>query len=149
MNLLATAEWEAGAARHRARAERHTLAARRRRDHGEPHPVKDFLFQYYPYPLALLDRWQPGIGVALEWPETVDSPALPPDFQERYYLHADHSIFADPGRLSEKERDRLKWIAELLAATRNRMPNFACHGLHEWAMVYGGKEVRHEKTAPL
>ena len=48
-----------------------------------------------------------------------------------------------------KERERLRWIGELLAATRNRAPNFACHGLHEWAMVYGGKIVRHEKTLAL
>src|SRR5688572_28805668 len=129
--LLATAVWEDRAARHRARAERHTLAARQRRDRGQPHPVEDFLFQYYPYPLSLLDRWQPGIGVALEWTETAESPALPPDFSERQYSRADGSIFADPGRLSDKERDRLKWIAGLLAATRDRAPNFACHGLHE------------------
>jgi hypothetical protein len=51
--------------------------------------------------------------------------------------------------LSEKERERLRWISELLEATRDRLPNFACHGLHEWAMVYRGKEVRHEKTTPL
>jgi hypothetical protein len=149
LTLLATADWEARAARHRARSERHTLAARRRRDHGQPHPVEDFLFQYYPYPLSLLERWQPGVGVALEWTATVESPALPPNFSERLYSRADGSIFADPGRLSGKELDRLKWIAELLAATRDRVPNFACHGLHEWAMVYQGKEVRHEKTTPL
>lgn len=149
MTLLATADWEARAARHRTRAERHTLAARRRRDHGEPHPVEDFLFQYYPYPLALLDRWQPGCGVALEWAGTTESPAPPPPFSERHYSLADGFLFADPGRLNDKERERLRWISELLVATRDRAPNFACHGLHEWAMVYRGKEVRHEKTTPL
>ena len=70
-------------------------------------------------------------------------------FSERHYSVADGFLFADPGRLSAKERERLKWISELLAATRDRAPNFACHGLHEWAMVYRGKEVRHEKTTPL
>lgn len=149
MTLLATADWEARAARHRARAERHTLAARRRRDHGQRHPVEDFLFQYYPYPLSLLDRWQPGIGVALEWMATAESPALPPDFPERHYSLANGFFFTDPKRLNGKERERLQWIAGLLAATRDRAPNFACHGLHEWAMVYRGKEVRHEKTTPL
>lgn len=133
---------------HRARAERHTLPARKRRDHGLPHPVEDFLFQYYPYPLALLENWQPGIGVALEVSDGNDSPALAA-FPDRYYSREDGKISADPGRLSAKERERLKWIAELLAATADRAPNFACHGLHEWAMVYRGKEVRHEKTTPL
>jgi hypothetical protein len=51
--------------------------------------------------------------------------------------------------LSGKEKQRLAWIAELLESTRGRAPNFACHGLHEWAMVYRGKEVRHEKTLVL
>jgi hypothetical protein len=62
---------------------------------------------------------------------------------------ADGWISADPSRLKAKERERLKWISELLESTRDRPPNFACHGLHEWAMVYQGKDVRHEKTSPL
>jgi hypothetical protein len=144
MTILSDGEWKQRAAGHRARAERHTLAARKRKDHGEPHPVEDFLFQYYPYPFALLEFWQPGCGVMLEWSE----PATPP-FSERHYSVADGFLIADPGRLPAKERERLKWIRELLSATRDRMPNFACHGLHEWAMVYQGKEVRHEKTTPL
>jgi hypothetical protein len=85
----------------------------------------------------------------LEWSATVESPAPPPPFSERCYAVADGVIFADPGRLTGKERERLKWIHDLLAATRDRAPHFACHGLHEWAMVYRGKEVRHEKTTPL
>jgi hypothetical protein len=144
MTTLSTAGWKERALAHRSRAERHTLAARRRRDHGKPHPVEDFLFQYYPYPFALLEFWHPGCGVGLEW----DAPASSP-FPEKHYSAADGFLFADPGRLSVKERQRLKWISELLSATRDRAPNFACHGLHEWAMVYRGKEVRHEKTTPL
>lgn len=145
MTILPAVEWKRRAAAHRTRAERHTLATRKRRDHGLAHPVEDFLFQYYPYPFALLENWQPGIGVALEWAE---SPA-PLVFPDRCYSISDGVLFADPGLLAEKERERLRWIAGLLTATRDRAPNFACHGLHEWAMVYQGKEVRHEKTTPL
>jgi hypothetical protein len=143
-NRLSDREWKERAAAHRARAERYTLAARRRRDHGEPHPVEDFLFQYYPYPFALLEFWHPGYGVDLDW----NAPTCVP-FPEKHYSMKDGFLFADPGRLSMKERERLKWTSELLTATRDRTPNFACHGLHEWAMVYRGKEVRHEKTTPL
>ena len=143
--LLSASDWQEKAAAHRTRAERHTLSARKRKDRGVPHPVEDFLFEYYPYPFALLENWHPGIGVALEW----DSPAPAAPFLERYYSVADGGIFADPRLLPEKERDRLRWIRSLLVATRDRAPNFACHGLHEWAMVYRGKEVRHEKTTPL
>ena len=41
------------------------------------------------------------------------------------------------------------WTIDLLEKTAQRAPNFACHGLHEWAMVYQGAEVRHEKTLRL
>jgi hypothetical protein len=148
MSPLSESAWMDRAAAHRSRAERHTLAARRRRDRGEAHPVEDFLFQYYPYPFVLLELWQPGGGVALEWRGTGGSP-LPPPFAARCYSLADGFLFADPEKLATKERERLGWIRGLLVATRERAPNFACHGLHEWAMVYRGKEVRHEKTTPL
>jgi len=147
MMTLSTAEWRARVAAHRARAERYTLPARKRRDSGVPHPVEDFLFQYYPYPFALLEKWHPGIGVALEFDGI--SPALPKPFSERDYSAADGVLFADTDLLPGKERKRLRWIRGLLVATRDRAPNFACHGLHEWAMVYRGAAVRHEKTTPL
>ncbi len=146
---LSASHWQELAAAHLARAQRHTVAARRRRDFGETHPVEDFLFQYYPYAFSLLEIWQPGCGVALEWAEVANPPALPQPLAGRYYSQQDGCWFADPARLSAKERERLRWIATLLEATRDRPPNFACHGLHEWAMVYRGKEVRHEKTTPL
>ena len=142
---LSTPEWRTRAAAHLARAERHTLPARKRRDSRESHPVEDFLFEYYPYALALLEKWHPGIGVGLEW----DSPALPAPFTERCYSVARGSLFADLEKIPKKERERLRWIRSLLTATQDRAPNFACHGLHEWAMVYRGRDVRHEKTTPL
>jgi hypothetical protein len=142
--FLPESEWRERAAAHRVRAERHTVAAKRRRDYGEPHPVEDFLFQYYPYPFALLEIWHPGCKVGLEWRER----EIPPYSQKHYSLEAG-VLFADPRRLTMNGRQRLQWTSELLAATQQRPPNFACHGLHEWAMVYQGKEVRHEKTAPL
>ena len=145
---LSKTAWKELAAAHLARAERHTLSARKRRDYGVPHPVEDFLFQYYPYPFVLLENWQPGMGVALEWGGAEDFPGAPL-FSGRYHSVAEGWLFADAGRLTGKERERLKWICELLIATRDRVPNFACHGLHEWAMVYRGKEIRHEGTAPL
>jgi hypothetical protein len=149
MIFIPTREQVERAAIHRTRAERHTLAARKRRDGGVQHPVEDFLLQYYPYPLTLLESWQPGYGVAMEWRATAESPTPAAPFSGRYYSVAEGFLFADPARLTGKERERLAWIRELLTATRDRVPNFACHGLHEWAMVYRGKEVRHEKTTPL
>jgi len=146
---LAALDWQAKAAAHFARATGYTISARDRKDRGLPHPIEDFLFQYYPFAFSLLENWQPGFGTGLEWEEPVDSPSHFPQFASRFYTVENGVLFADAKRLSEKEGDRLVWIHRLLVATQDRPPNFACHGLHEWAMVYRGKEVRHEKTTPL
>jgi hypothetical protein len=136
--------WRERSARHLARVRRFTGPARERKDRREPHPIADFLFQYYPFPLSLLEQWHPGFGVAVE---CIGEPR--PPFADRWHAMRDGMVFADPAQLPDKERQRLKWTVELLESTRDRAPNFACHGLHEWAMVYGGKEVRHEKTLRL
>jgi hypothetical protein len=142
-------DWQALAAAHRARAGRHTLPARKRRDRGESHPIEDFLLLYYPYPLALLENWHPGLGISLMGEHPESPPALSAPFTTRHYSVMDGAIQADPTLLTEKECKRLEWICGLLASTRDRAPNFGCHGLHEWAMVYRGQEIRHEKTTPL
>lgn len=142
--LLSAAEWQARAESHRQRAERWTLPARDRRSRGVPHPIDDFLFTYYSYSFAKLEVWHPPQDVALEEVEE-----LPEAFSRSPYRVEDGRVIRDISELAEKERQRLRWTRELLVATRDRAPNFACHGLHEWAMVYRGKEVRHEKTTPL
>ena len=144
--VLSAAAWLDRSNEYRKRAELHTLSARARRDRGLPHPIADFLFEYYPFSFSFLEQWQPGIGVAMEW--EISEPRNPP-FKDRWYASDGNLLFADASRLAEKERQRLLWIGELLVATQSRPANFACHGLHEWAMVYGGKEVRHERTLKL
>ena len=144
IEVLSEAVWRRRAAAHRARAEQHTVPAKARRDRGLPHPIADFLFEYYPFPFAFLEKWHPGIGVALEC-----EGKTPAHFEGRWYSRANGLLSADPARLPDKQRQRLGYIAELLECTRDRAPNFACHGLHEWAMVYRGKQVRHERTLGL
>ena len=143
--LLAAADWQERARVHRERAERHTVPARHRRERGLPHPIADFLFEYYPFSCSLLERWQPGAGIGLEW----DAAELPSGFSPRWYAVGDGWLAVDPQRLAAAERQRLAWIAELLQATLERPPNFGCHGLHEWAMVFQGASVRHERTLAL
>lgn len=142
---LSWPEWRAREAAHRARARAHTLPAKQRRDRGQAHPIVDFLFEYYPYSFAFLEHWKPGIGFELEWRGDV----LKPPYADRWHVLDQGVMRADPRKLTEKERARLSWIAGLLEATADRAPNFACHGLHEWAMVYRGGEVRHERTLKL
>ncbi len=119
-----------------------TVPMRERRSRGEKHPVDDFLNTYYSFPLGRLERWHPGVGVVLEDDEEHE-------FKEQFYRRESGVVFADPGKLSDKGRTRITWILRLLELTQARRPNLACHGLHEWAMVYSGADVRHRESAPL
>ena len=143
---LSATEWQERAARHRARACRWTVPALKRRASRQAHPVEDFLFTYYPFSFAKLEEWHPEAGTALE-----RTAALPACWQKSPYRFSNsgHTVHADPFLLEHKELARLRWIRELLAATLDRVPNFACHGLHEWAMVYRGTDVRHALTTKL
>ena len=142
--MLGTREWSSRAASHRARAERWTVPARDRRAANKPHPVEDFLFTYYRFSYAKIEEWHPVAGTALQ---TIDP--LPAHLAKEPYRIKEEALIADPALLSDKERARLRWIRELLIATRDRPPIFACHGLHEWAMVYRGADVRHGGTTAL
>jgi len=142
--FLSAADWRVRERAHRERAERWTRPARDRRGRRVPHPIDDFLFVYYPFSFGKLEAWHPGFGTALEVSED-----MPEAFSREPYRVTGGVAFLDAALLMEKDRQRLQWTLELLEVTRDRAPNFACHGLHEWAMVYGGKEVRHEKTTPL
>ncbi len=144
MEPLPASEWLRRAALHRARAERWTVPARERRAANKPHPVDDFLFTYYRFSYAKIEEWHPAAGVSLEVAEP-----LPQHFTKPPYRCAEGRVFADPVLLSDKERARVRWTRELLVATRDRAPVFSCHGLHEWAMVYRGADVRHAGTARL
>lgn len=145
---LPTEVWIEQMRGHMVRVSRYTKPARERKDRGIPHPIEDFLFQYYPFPLALLENWQPGLKYSLECPENELLPGGAV-FNPRHYRHADGLIMVNPEALSDKELQRISWIKDLLIATASRAPMFSCHGLHEWAMVYGGATVRHEKTTSL
>jgi hypothetical protein len=94
-----------------------------------------------------LEEWHPGHGIAIEWPDGPDFLRAP--FQSRYHAWENGCVRTNPASLTDKERARMWWTIDLLEKTSVRAPNFACHGLHEWAMVYQGAEVRHERTLRL
>ncbi|GAA5481882.1 3-methyladenine DNA glycosylase [Haloferula sargassicola] len=143
--LLPAPAWRARLEAHARRAEALTRPALDRRAKGRPQPVEDFLFTYYSFSFGKLRQWHPGLGSGLE----TDGAPLPAWFGKRPYRHEAGRLFADPRALREGEAERLRWIRDLLVATRDRAPNFACFGMHEWAMVYRGTEVRHQGSAPL
>ncbi|MGB6222914.1 3-methyladenine DNA glycosylase [Haloferula sp.] len=144
VETLPQSEWLSRSGAHRRRAEQWTGPARRRRSSGVPHPIEDFLFTYYPFSFGKLETWHPPFGTALVGPIEENSP-----FSRAPYKSAKTLTSADPEKLSAKATARLVWIRELLHQTQNRTPVFSCHGLHEWAMVYRGCEVRHKASTPL
>lgn len=78
-------------------------------------------------------------------------PDLDPDelpsyvrFRPPMYRLVEGELRHDPSAISLKARKRLDWIRGLLVATSERRGNFGCYGIHEWAMVYRGQDIRHE-----
>ncbi len=108
---------------------------------GEKHPVYDFLFEYYRFRPSWLRRWHPGPDLVLQgdtareflrWPE---------------YHKTAGGVALNPASLEPRRRESLAWVLNLLRLTTERPPQFACYGLHEWAMVYRQtpEEVRHNQ----
>lgn len=147
--LLAPATWRAAESAHRERMRPYTEPLRRRRSHGEKHPVEDFLFSYYSLSPGQLERWHPGAGVVLLGREAVA--------ERSGWKH--HRVIEDadgagtPGvtvDLPAFARDReamVSFARSILAGTASRPGSFACFGLHEWAMAYRSDThgVRHDQ----
>ncbi|MBB5350504.1 hypothetical protein HNR46_000732 [Haloferula luteola] len=144
LTYLTAETWRQLREDHALRAERRTQPALKRRAEQRPHPIEDFLFTYYTFSFSKLREWHPPIGVALE-----ASTPLPSCWQKAPYSFSDGWLWADPSSLPSKEFERIRWIRDLLVSTRHRPAHFGCYGMHEWAMVYRGKDIRHHETAPL
>ena len=136
-------EWRARFTAHRQRVEARASAFVERRSRAAKHPVDDFLFTYYSFSPAKLRQWLPPLGVVLE----ID----PADLEELPWLSPPRCASANAGVClsglpTEAQRGLARWVAELCARVAERPPRFACHGLHEWAMVYqqSREQVRHQ-----
>ncbi|MBL9216519.1 MAG: 3-methyladenine DNA glycosylase [Opitutaceae bacterium] len=128
--VLPEARWLALRAEHETRVSAWTAPHQERAARGEAHPVHDFLFSYYRFRPSWLRRWHPGPDLALagaaardylQWPE---------------YHEVDGSVALNPAALGPRRRESAAWMLHLLRLTAARPPQFACFGLHEWAMVY-------------
>lgn len=143
--VLTEPEWLARRRAHEQRVRAWTDPHQARAARGEKHPVYDFLFEYYRFRPAWLRRWHPGPDVILQggaareflrWPEYRETEGGPgPEGVAGVALN----LRALP------RRESVAWMLDLLRATAERPPLFACYGLHEWAMVYRQTpaEVRH------
>lgn len=112
----------------------------------QKHPVEDFLFTYYTQKPGQLYRWHPGPGVVLAGAGAEERAnwkfyreVVHPETGERGYT-VDLEAFA------HTRTDAIRFANVILAGTVTRPGNFACFGLHEWAMVYKSAEngIRHE-----
>jgi len=142
--LLTSAQWQARALEHLERVQRWTRPRRERRSRRAVHPVYDFLFTYYSYSGGRLEKWHPDPHELL-----VDSAEARERFNGPAYQVADGVIRRNASSLTSAERKSLEHVLHVLSTTRDRPANFGCYGMHEWAMVYGGHEVRHAEIAPL
>lgn len=137
--VLPETEWQARRAAHEARVRAWTDPHQARQARGERHPVEDFLFTYYSFRPAWLRRWHPG-------PEVVLLGAAAREYLDRPHYRAQAGgVALEVASFDPRRREFLGWLAGLLRATAARPPQFACFGLHEWAMVYRlpPEEVRH------
>lgn len=141
--VLTRAGWQARSELHYERVHAFAQAARERAGRQEKHPVYDFLTKYYPFSLGKFEKWQPGYGVLLR---DGDRERF---IEPKYQYEMDGSCSLDPSQLSDKQRQRHQFTLTLLENTQSRQAVYSCFGLHEWAMVYSGADVRHRESAPL
>lgn len=136
MGLGRTA-WLAREHAHQERADALTAEHRARAQHGEKHPVWDFLFSYYSYKPAQLRRWHPGAGVQL------DSAGERAGWRWYSAGTSTDSVVPDAAAFGTEKAELAGLIERMLRRTASRPGQFGCFGLHEWAMVYRADEHRH------
>ncbi len=130
-------DWQERERAHRERADAFLGPHRARRRTGATHPVFDFLFTYYSLRPAQLRVWHPGYGVIL------GGPAARRYLSRSGYAEVPGGVTVSREHLHSRAGS-VRFIADLLAATAARPPRFNCFGLHEWAMVYRTRDVRHD-----
>lgn len=140
MLSLPESEWLPRAAAHEARVERFAAPFVARRMRQQKHPVEDFLFTYYTQKPGQLQRWHPGAGVVLE------GSAAAQRLGWKFYTEHDGGTGLDLEAFASARAEAIRFARIILAGTASRPGNFACFGLHEWAMAYKSESngIRHE-----
>jgi hypothetical protein len=139
-SVLDAEQWLPRAAEHAGRVEKFVGPHAKRAQVGETHPVWDFLFSYYSLRPRQLRCWHPGYGVTLTGAEAVRRYR-----HRRGYTVGASEVTVDRAHLVGR-RETIAFVARLLRATAGRPAQLNCFGLHEWAMVYRSRDVRHSRV---
>jgi hypothetical protein len=141
-SFLDESDWMARKKAHEIRIDEWMVPHLERRSRNISDPVSDFIFEYYPFRPSHLRKWSPGLRVTLGGAEADQF------IESAGFVKTNKGVVLDPSRLPLRMHRSTKWIRDFLISTRDRVPNFGCSGMHEWAMVYGFDPVRHT-TTPL
>ncbi|MDZ4743871.1 MAG: 3-methyladenine DNA glycosylase [Verrucomicrobiota bacterium] len=138
MEILHEQVWLDRARAHSSRVSRWVQPHLQRKSMEQKEPVVDFLFSYYSLRPGQLLKWTPGEGVIL-------GGARGESFlNEKHFARVEgRGVALDIKSLASKRMVGLSYIRNLLRTTLVRPAQFACYGLHEWAMVYRAPEIRH------
>ena len=128
--VLAEVDWTAARSEHERRVDAWTAGHLERARRGERHPVEDFLFTYYSFRPGQLRRWHPGPGVVLAGESAAGH------LRWDGYIKTDQGVTLDTVTVAQRRLGLLRRVHELARRTASRPAQFACFGLHEWAMVY-------------
>lgn len=128
--------WEQQRSQHQEFFQNEVYPLTRAARHGQPHPVYDFLFDYYNFRPQQLNRWSPGRGVLLAGATAEEIPLL------NHFNEEGGEVTVE--NFPIKRREGLDWVIELLSRIENRPAQHGCFGLHEWAMVYRTSNPRHQ-----
>lgn len=131
--------WQAERGEHRQRVDAWIRDRVERSLRGEKHPVYDFLFEYYSFRPAHLQRYSPGMGVLLEQAGPVQLDWV------GHYTISNSGAMIETRSFPVRRLPMVRWCIQFLQATLERQPVFNCFGLHEWAMVYRSETVRHAR----
>ena len=143
---LAEERWVPMAHAHAQRSRHFGEPFTARRMKREKHPIEDFLFTYYTQKPGQLYRWHPGPGVVLYGPSAHERKDW------KFYREVENHETGECGYtidlefFAQQRADAIRFARIILGGTVARPGNFACFGLHEWAMAYKSEQngIRHE-----
>lgn len=84
-------------------------------------------------------KWHPVPGTVLEDADAEEFP------EADGYRDAGAGRVLDVEEVCSRRASGIRWILNLLKTIDARSPVFSCLGLHEWAMVYEEKDIRHSQ----